>query len=160
MKALPKASSQHPDPQMPDWLDSLVRIIGIIGRLWFDSYMHKLLFALILSATLAIPATASHGPTYRERLYFALALNWHPKKKCHSPIVLVTIRKDGKLLDRKILESSGNKKCDKEVLKAFDVSLYEPLPSWFKAEQVEVKVDMEKVKEFSASMRPAFSPSK
>lgn len=108
-----------------------------------------MLFLLVIMVS---PAGASRGPTYKGTMKNNIAQNWHPKKTCKkSPVVSITIRKDGRLLDRKILKASGKKSCDKEALKAIDATSYAPLPTWFKGETIEFKVDMAELKPYLES---------
>jgi TonB family protein len=82
---------------------------------------------------------------YRKDMLIRIAQNWHPKRKNESIIVLVTIDHDGRLLSDEILESSGNKKADKEALAAIEATEFAPLPDWYKGEQLQFKINLDKV---------------
>jgi TonB family protein len=82
---------------------------------------------------------------YRKDMLIRIAQNWHPKRKNESIIVLVTIDHEGKLLADEILESSGNKKSDKEALAAIEGTEFAGLPDWYKGEQLQFKINLDKV---------------
>lgn len=82
---------------------------------------------------------------YRKDMLIRIAQNWHPKRKNESIIVLVTIDHEGKLLADEILESSGNKRSDKEALAAIEGTEFAPLPDWYKGDQLQFKINLDKV---------------
>jgi len=82
---------------------------------------------------------------YRKDMLIRIAQNWHPKRKNESIIVLVTIDHEGKLLSDEVLESSGNKKSDKEALAAIEATEFGPLPDWYKGDQLQFKINLDKV---------------
>lgn len=82
---------------------------------------------------------------YRKQMLIRIAQNWHPKRKSESIIVLVTIDHEGKLLSDEVLQSSGNKKSDKEALAAIEATEYDALPEWYKGDQLQFKINLDKV---------------
>ena len=82
---------------------------------------------------------------YRKSLLMRIAQNWHPKKKNEVMTIQVAIGKDGQVLSAEILESSGNKRSDKEAIAAVEATEFEPLPEWYKGEQLTFKIDFAKV---------------
>jgi TonB family protein len=82
---------------------------------------------------------------YRKEMLIRIAQNWHPRRKSESIIVLVTIDHEGKLLSDEILQSSGNKKSDKEALAAIEATEYTSLPDWYKGDQLQFKINLDKV---------------
>jgi TonB family protein len=82
---------------------------------------------------------------YRKDMLIRIAQNWHPKRKNESIVILVTIDRDGKLLSDEVLESSGNKKSDKEALAAIEATEFAGLPDWYKGEQLQFKINLDKV---------------
>lgn len=89
-------------------------------------------------------ATGNIAP-YRKDMLIRIAGNWHPKRKNESIIILVTIDHEGKLLSDEVLQSSGNKKSDKEALAAIESTEFAPLPEWYKGEQLQFKINLDKV---------------
>jgi TonB family protein len=84
---------------------------------------------------------------YRKDMLIRIAQNWHPKRKTESIIIIVTIDHDGKLLADEIFQSSGNKKSDKEALAAVESTEFAPLPDWYKGDQLQFKISMDKVEQ-------------
>ncbi len=82
---------------------------------------------------------------YRKDMLIRIAQNWHPKTKNESIVVLVTIDHEGKLLSNEILTSSGNKKSDKEALEAIEETVFSELPDWYKGDQLQFKINLDKV---------------
>lgn len=82
---------------------------------------------------------------YRKDMLIKISQNWRPKRRDMHIVVLVTIDHDGKLLADEILESSGNKKADKEALSAIEGTEFSGLPDWFKGEQLQFKINLDKV---------------
>ena len=95
----------------------------------------------------ALTATRAMGniSPYRKDMLLRLAQNWHPKKASENLIVLLTIAHDGRLLSEQVFQSSGNKKTDKEALKAAEETQFAPLPDWYKGETLTFKVELSKV---------------
>lgn len=82
---------------------------------------------------------------YRKDMLIRIAQNWHPKRKSESIILLVTIDHEGKLISDEILQSSGNKRSDKEALAAIEGTDYASLPDWYKGESLQFKINLDKV---------------
>ena len=79
---------------------------------------------------------------YRDYLQKAMKTKWNPPKelKSNSVVLLFKIRKDGKLLSAKVLESSGSKDIDEAALKALhDIQPLKPLPSKFKGKSKDIE---------------------
>ncbi len=82
---------------------------------------------------------------YRKDMLIRIAQNWHPKRKNESIVILVTIDHEGKLLANEILTSSGNKKSDREALAAIEETEFNALPDWYKGDQLQFKINLDKV---------------
>ncbi|MBX9568402.1 MAG: TonB family protein [Candidatus Obscuribacterales bacterium] len=82
---------------------------------------------------------------YRKDMLMRIAQNWHPKKKNETMTIQISIGKDGAIISAEILESSGNKRSDKEALAAIEQTEFSPLPEWYKGEQLTFKIDFAKV---------------
>ena len=82
---------------------------------------------------------------YRKGLLLKIAANWHPKRKNESVTVQIAIGKDGTLLSCDVVESSGNKRSDAEAKAAVEATEFDPLPEWYKGEQLVFKIDLSKV---------------
>src|SRR5262249_23142218 len=65
---------------------------------------------------------------YRKDMFVRIGQNWHPAQKNQSIIGIITLNHDGKLLSDEILQSSGNKKSDKEALAAIEATEFAALP--------------------------------
>lgn len=98
-----------------------------------------------------LPSTAramgNIGP-YRRDLLMKIAANWHPKRKVEAMTVQIQIGKDGQVLSVEIIESSGNKRADKEAQAAIEATEFAPLPDWFKGDELTFKIDMKKVEQY------------
>lgn len=84
------------------------------------------------------------GP-YRKNLLNRIGRNWHPRDLTGNIILLVTLDRDGNLLESEILESSGSKKVDKQALIAVKNTEFAPLPEWFKGEHLKFRVELTSV---------------
>ncbi len=82
---------------------------------------------------------------YRRELLMRIASNWHPKRKNETMTIQVDIGKDGQVLSAEIIESSGNKKADKEALVAVEATEFPALPEWYKGDHIPFKIDLAKV---------------
>lgn len=89
-------------------------------------------------------AVANIAP-YRKALLLKIAGNWHPKRKNEALVVQIVIGKDGTLLSCDVIESSGNKRSDAEAKAAVEATEFDPLPEWYKGEQLTFKIDLSKV---------------
>ncbi len=68
--------------------------------------------------------------------------NWHPPKNDTSKkvVVIFTIGKDGKVINKRIVQSSGIPIMDKSALDALDnASPFAPLPSEYKKQSVPIE---------------------
>jgi TonB family protein len=92
-----------------------------------------------------VSARVGNIAPYRKALLLKLAQNWRPQKNTANLVVLLTIAKDGSLLGSEIFQSSGNRKADREALAACQAVEYEPLPDWYKGEQLQFKIELSKV---------------
>ncbi len=84
---------------------------------------------------------------YRRDLLAKIAASWHPKRKNETLTIQIQIGKDGQVLSVEIVESSGNKKADKEAQAAIEATEFSPLPEWYKGEQLTFKIDLAKVEQ-------------
>ena len=91
-------------------------------------------------------AMGNIGP-YRKDMLIRIAQNWHPRRRNESIVVLVTIDHDGKLLSSEVLQSSGSKKSDKEAIAAIEGTEFGQLPDWYKGEQLQFKISLDKVEQ-------------
>lgn len=82
---------------------------------------------------------------YRKSLLVKIAANWHPKRKNEQITVQLSIGKDGTLLSCEIIESSGNKRSDAEAEAAVEATEFDPLPEWFRGEQLTFRIDLSRV---------------
>lgn len=80
---------------------------------------------------------------YHKDLLTRIAKEWKVNSK-HAVRVLVwlTIAKDGRLLRSEIIETSGNKRIDKQTLETVREIEYAPLPDWCKRDHLSFKVDL------------------
>jgi TonB family protein len=83
---------------------------------------------------------------YRKDMLLRLAANWHPKKhKEGNIVVVITLSKDGHLLNTELVTSSGNDKLDEYALQTVGKTDFAPLPDWFRGAQLRLKVELAKV---------------
>ncbi len=89
-------------------------------------------------------ATGNIAP-YRKDMLLRIAGNWHPKRKSESMTVQIQIGKDGAVLAVEVIESSGNRKADREAVAAIEATEFAPLPDWYRGEQLTFRIDMARV---------------
>lgn len=82
---------------------------------------------------------------YRKDMLVRIAQNWQPKRKTENMILLVEIGRDGALLRCEVLESSGNKRSDKEAIAAVEATEFAALPDWYKGDSIPFKIELAKV---------------
>jgi TonB family protein len=83
---------------------------------------------------------------YRRDMLLRLAANWHPKKHTQGNIVVViTLSKDGRLLNTELVTGSGNDKLDEYAVAAVGKTEFAPLPDWFRGSQLRLRVELAKV---------------
>lgn len=80
---------------------------------------------------------------YRADLLFRIAKNWHPKRATRL-VVLLEIAKDGHLIAVEILQSSGNRKIDRQAREAIQQTELAPLPELYQGESMPFKIDLSK----------------
>jgi TonB family protein len=98
---------------------------------------------------------------YRKAIISNIARNWHRHRMLEiMPTVVLTIGADGALLGSEISQSSGNRKVDAEALRAVQVTEFPALPDWYRGEQLQFKIPMDKVAacEDIETAQPAFDP--
>lgn len=81
------------------------------------------------------------GPYMRE-LEQKIKGNWNPPKDgvTKRVVVIFTIGRDGKFLDKKITKSSGNKNADSAALRAIELTApFRPLPKEFEGDSVPIE---------------------
>ena len=78
---------------------------------------------------------------YMRDLMKRIKLNWNPPKGTVSNRIVVKMRlaKDGTLISRTIILSSGNKAHDKAALDAIDATKYYPLPAEYNKDDIEIQ---------------------
>lgn len=79
---------------------------------------------------------------YRKRMLINVAQNWRPSKKTEQAVVLVRIAHDGKVLDRQVI-SAANNRAIKNALAAIDTTEFEPLPDWYRGEEITFKLTLD-----------------
>jgi TonB family protein len=101
---------------------------------------------------MAIPHSAGIGTAmgniapYRKDMLMRLATHWNPKKlKQGNIVVVITLSKDGQLLNSEIVSSSGNDKLDQYALDAVGKTEFAPLPDWYRGSQLRLKVELARV---------------
>lgn len=82
---------------------------------------------------------------YKRELISKLALNWQSRYSAVLPTILVTLAKDGKLLEVALYESSDDRKLDNAALLTAMVTNYPPLPESYRVDQVTFKINMSSV---------------
>ena len=82
---------------------------------------------------------------YRKELLRRIALRWSPKGGVGNLTVLLRIAKDGKLISAELIQSSGKKKLDKQVLEAIRSTEFAPLPEPLKRDELAFKIDFSAV---------------
>ncbi|MBX9685994.1 MAG: TonB family protein [Candidatus Obscuribacterales bacterium] len=82
---------------------------------------------------------------YRRGMLMKIAQNWHPKRKNETMTLQIQIGKEGNVLAVDVIESSGNKRADKEAMAAIEATEFDPLPDWYKGDQLTFKIDLAKV---------------
>lgn len=102
--------------------------------------------AMAMPQTAHVATALGNIAPYRKDMLLRLAANWHPKKHRQGNIVLVvTISKDGRLLDTQLTSSSGDDKLDEYAMATVGKTEFAPLPDWFKGSQLRLKVELAKV---------------
>lgn len=84
------------------------------------------------------------GP-YRKDLLMRIAASWHPGKVGETMTVDLKVGKDGKLLECKMIQSSGNKAEDEKAIKDIKNTILAPLPAWYPAKTADFRIDLSKV---------------
>jgi TonB family protein len=93
-----------------------------------------------------IAAAMGNIAPYRKDMLMRLASHWNPKKMKQGNIVLViTLGKEGQLLNSEVLSSSGNDKLDQYALDAVGKTEFAPLPDWYRGSQLRLKVELARV---------------
>jgi TonB family protein len=104
---------------------------------------------------LAVPTPEAKPPAiamgniapYRRDVLTRIAHNFHPKALHGAVVLVVTIDRDGNLVDSEIFTSSGNTRDDAEALEAARKTKFEHLPDWFKGAQLKFKIQLVSVEE-------------
>ena len=84
-------------------------------------------------------ALGNIGP-YKRELVARLRSMWHPDAPYDSVTVDLALDRDGRLLDKKILVSSGNEQLDDSLLKALDTVEMAALPDWYHGHELHIKL--------------------
>ena len=96
-----------------------------------------------------LPTTPSRAmgniTPYKKDMLVRIAKIWQPKRKTENMILLVEIGKDGTLLRCEVIESSGNKRADKEAVAAVEGTQFAALPDWYKGDSIPFKIELAKV---------------
>jgi TonB family protein len=82
---------------------------------------------------------------YRKDMLMRIAANYHPRHKDAAMTMQIQIGRDGQVLSVEVIESSGNKRADKEAEVAIQATEFAPLPDWYRGEQLTFKIDFAKV---------------
>ena len=138
-----------------DSLASHWRIIfrGNYMRNLFGLMLISLLFGTSFSPAIAdesgnAPAaktekTAKDIGPYRRDVLKRIAQNWHPKQSNKSVTIEIKLDKSGKLLESKIVKSSGDKDEDKLVLDTLKTTEFSAPPD-FAQDPLTFKIDLNK----------------
>jgi TonB family protein len=84
-------------------------------------------------------AMGNIGP-YKRDLVARLRSAWHPDQPYESVTVDLAVDHGGKVLEKKILVSSGNEQLDESLLKALDSVEMAALPDWYRGQQLHIKL--------------------
>ncbi len=84
---------------------------------------------------------------YRKDVLMRIAQNWRPKNKTEAMTLQISIGKDGKVLSVEVVESSGNRRADREAIAAVEATEFQALPEWYRGEQLVFRIDFAKVGE-------------
>jgi TonB family protein len=76
-----------------------------------------------------------------------IAEHWHPQTSQQNIMILITIDGEGKLIDRSVEKSSGSQQADDLAIAAVSETRYAPLPLWYRGEQLQFRVNMDKVEQ-------------
>lgn len=88
-----------------------------------------------------VPAVAlgNIGP-YKRDVVARLRRLWHPETNYGSVTVEIALDHDGKVVDKKIVVSSGNDKLDTGLLEAIGAAQFAALPDWYHGEQLHIQL--------------------
>lgn len=84
-------------------------------------------------------AMGNIGP-YKRELVAKLRSVWHPDQPYDSVTVDLALDHDGRVLDKKILVSSGNDRLDESLLKALETVEMTALPDWYRGHELHIKL--------------------
>lgn len=79
---------------------------------------------------------------YRNHMFIEIAKNWQPANSIRHMIVQISIGQTGELLSFKLVQSSGDKRYDREAERAILATKYDPLPDWYRGSQLAFRIDM------------------
>ncbi len=100
---------------------------------------------------------------YMRDLMKRIKLNWNPPKGNTSNRIVVKMKlaKDGTLIFKTIMLSSGNKNADKAALDAIDATKYYPLPAEYDKDAIEIQYTFDYNVAYSPIRedKPWFKPS-
>ena len=118
-----------------------------IGRLHSMAYARKTETAHVKRARKPYITLSYKWKPYDATLMKSIAQNWRDSKNTKSSgiVVRVKISKDGKLLENKIEESSGDDSLDKAALAAIAATKIQPLPDWHKIDSVITRIRFEEL---------------
>lgn len=80
---------------------------------------------------------------YTNALILHIAERWRPTKKDEHVVLTLIIDKTGQLIDATVLESGGAQ-VDRRALKAVRAATFDPLPAWFKGEDLTFNVTLDR----------------
>jgi Ca-activated chloride channel homolog len=105
------------------------------------------------------PRAAGNIAPYRKDLLMRIANNWHPSNENESAAVQIQIGKDGQLVSDEMIESTGNRAADRQILEAIEATEFAPLPDFYKGESLVFKIELEKVLAITKSVARSNSPT-
>jgi hypothetical protein len=87
-------------------------------------------------------ALGNIGP-YKRDLVSRIRQIWHPEDTYEFVTIDLALDHDGKLVDKKIIVSSGNQRTDASLLSALDNAQFAALPEWYRGHELHIKVKLQ-----------------
>lgn len=92
-----------------------------------------------LGMSAAPVAMGNIGP-YKRELIARIKETWKPDQPYETVAVEITVDHEGKLVEKSLVQSTGNKHLDDQLLAALDQTAFNALPDWFRGNQLKIKV--------------------
>lgn len=84
-------------------------------------------------------AMGNIGP-YKRDIVARIKQTWHPDEDYSQVTVEIAIDRDGKVLEKQIVQSTGNSKIDTQLMAAIDEAHFGALPEWYRGSQLKIKL--------------------